>query len=282
LKSSFLHCLLVCSALLLTSCATPNFKERLLIAKEIALQAGFEKTTFQAPKFSLVGWKKITRPDLNTLIVYIEGDGKAWSTRFKISKNPTPVNPLTLHLAVNDYRPNILYLSRPCQFKDIELTKSCKAKYWTSHRYGKEIIDTYHEVFEQIKLLYNINEFKLIGYSGGGLVAALLSAQRNDIVNLMTVAANLDHIEWAAYHHVTPLTGSLNLFSFISGLDKIKQLHLWGENDSIVPVEVNQNVLKYLMKNRFVHYKIYNDFDHHCCWIEQWSTILDNHQVYLD
>jgi hypothetical protein len=42
------------------------------------------------------------------------------------------------------------------------------------------------------------------------LVASLVAARRHDVVRLVTVAGNLDHLAWTTLHGVSPLTGSLN------------------------------------------------------------------------
>ena len=36
------------------------------------------------------------------LTLYLEGDGRAWASRYRLSSDPTPVNPLALRLAAVD------------------------------------------------------------------------------------------------------------------------------------------------------------------------------------
>ncbi len=272
--------LFFCSIIIFVhSCATTGFIERQETAKKIAEDAGFHKVVFDTGLFNVSGWEKII--DLENdrtqasglMVVYIEGDGRAWESRHKVSKNPTPINPLALRLAVQERRPYVLYLGRPCQFVRIKKGDNCQEKYWTSHRYSQDIINAYHALFEQLKEKKGVQRFELVGFSGGGVVAALLAAQRKDIDFITTIASNLDHFFWADYHKVTPLNGSLDVFSYISGLSDVSQYHLWGANDSIVPFALNKKILNQLLNNTNVSYEVYENFNHYCCWVEHWTDI---------
>ncbi len=259
------------SLLLLSACTTHSYKSRKQTAETAALEANFQQFNFDTVLFQIYGWKKITQPLNKTLVIYIEGDGQAWKTRFKISKNPTPRKPMSLYLAIQDSSVNIIYLARPCQFINLEKSSHCQSKYWGSHRYSQEVIDSYHSVLNQIRHTYNIKKFELVGYSGGGIIAALLAGQRNDITKLITIASNLDHLAWTQYHNISPLSGSLNLYSNQLDFSKINQLHLWGAKDSIVPYEINKNLLDKKLNNELSSYIIYKQFDHSCCWVENWN-----------
>ena len=74
----------------------------------------------------------------------------------------------------------------------------------------------------------------LIGFSGGGAVAALLAEMRNDVAALITVCGNLDHPTWTAMHRVTPLYGSLNPVDHTSRLSALPQVHFVGGADDNV------------------------------------------------
>ncbi|MEX2353586.1 MAG: alpha/beta hydrolase, partial [Gammaproteobacteria bacterium] len=49
-------------------------------------------------------------------VVYIEGDGRAYVSRHRVSADPVPRNPLAFRLAVVDPSPAVIYIARPCQF----------------------------------------------------------------------------------------------------------------------------------------------------------------------
>ena len=238
----------------------------------LAVDAGFKPIYFETEWFQIYGLEKIKAPINKKLIIYIEGDGQAWKTRFKISKNPTPRKPLSLYLAIQDSYENIIYLARPCQFVDIETMSNCSPEYWTSHRYGEKVLSSYHSVLNQISNIYHIKKFEIVGYSGGGVIAALLAGQRNDISRLTTVASNLDHLRWTQHHKVSPLKGSLDLYSIDLDFSNIVQRHFWGAQDEIVSYEMNQALLEKL-DNTYLKYYIYEQFNHSCCWIENWDTL---------
>ncbi len=68
-----------------------------------------------------------------------------------------------------------------------------------------------------------LDHLTLVSYSGGGAVATLVAARRNDVHNLVTVAGVLDHELWTRNHHLSPSTGSLNLADVWPGLTNIAQ-----------------------------------------------------------
>src|SRR5262245_60050521 len=52
--------------------------------------------------------------------IYIEGDGELTNDFHMDSKNPTPRNPVSLHLATRDKSENLAWIARPCQYNGIE------------------------------------------------------------------------------------------------------------------------------------------------------------------
>ena len=71
----------------------------------------------------------------------------------------------------------------------------------------------------------------MIGFSGGGAVAILVSAQRRDVTGIRTVAGNLNHKVWTTYHNVNPLKGSLNAVDVANKVSDIPQIHYVGDLD---------------------------------------------------
>lgn len=245
--------------------------------KNIYLQdSGFTPIAFDSISFNLEAWK-IFASDKETLVIYIEGDGRAWKTRFKLSTDPSPDDPLALKLSTLDNADSILYLARPCQFRskaDVKCQNSYK--YWSSHRYSEEVLMVYNQILNQLKKQYGFKQFQLIGYSGGGVVASLLAAIRSDVVSLITISSNLDHQSWVDYHQVSPLSGSLTLYQHLQGLSQVRQFHLWGSNDKLVPAQLNSGLIKklQLLHQDNVSMFIIDQYSHHCCWKENWSKIL--------
>lgn len=171
----------------------------------------------------------------DTLTIYIEGDGNAWASRRSISEDPTPKNPLALKLAVLDPSPNVAYLARPCQYTPHDLNRACTADIWTDSRFSEMVIDNMNQAVEQLKEQYQAKRIQLVGFSGGAAVAVLIAARRNDVINLKTVAGDLDHQALSGYHKTTPLGNSLNPKAVAYQLIYLPQYHFAGEKDKTVP-----------------------------------------------
>ena len=138
----------------------------------------------------------IPTKDKPVLTVYIEGDGLAWRTRSIPSTNPTPIDPVGLKLALAHPLGNAAYLARPCQYVGGHTARGCDQSYWTNKRFAREVIESSNEALTTLKLEFGARHLQLVGYSGGGAVAALLAAKRDDVIRLVTVAGNLEHLAW--------------------------------------------------------------------------------------
>ena len=122
----------------------------------------------------------------------------------------------------------------------------------------------------------NPPRLQLVGYSGGGTVAALVAARRSDIQWLTTVAGNLDHAKWTELHELTPLSQSLNPADFANDLRDIPQLHLLGENDDNITIEVLDSYRKALNGAEDLRFEVVPDYTHKCCWEEVWPGVVCN------
>ncbi len=213
------------------------------------------------------------------LMVYIEGDGRAWRNRREPSLDPTPLNPLGMKLAMaSDPQFDTAYIGRPCQFAARQ-SEHCQVPVWTSDRYSQASVDAAGAAIDQLKQS-NTQDVVLVGYSGGGVIAALLSRQRTDTMALITVAANLDTSAWTSHHGVSPLTGSLNPADYPTTLMKVPQLHFTGGDDTIVPPQIISRYLQSIDLDIAVHQRELEGYDHRCCWVENWPRLLE--QVLLE
>ncbi len=226
----------------LAGCATLNVDTRRDTARSIATGANLAPFTVAGGPFVLAGYRRITKAGAPAS-VYIEGDGFAWIDRYTVSPNPTPIDPVALRLAASDRQPNVIYLARPCQYVALEQQKSCGPQYWTNLRFAPEVINSYDAALNQLKKKTGVSGFDLVGFSGGGAIAALLAARRDDVKSLRTVAGNLDHVALNKAHKVSPLTGSLNAIDIASRLDHLPQTHVSGSDDTIVPPWVAEHFL---------------------------------------
>lgn len=214
----------------------PTIEQRLTTSKNLYKKQNLNETTYKSFSFDIYS---IQDENLNcknkTIKIFIEGDGLAWITRTTISSNPTPINPIALELMLKEKNSCKIYLARPCQYAN---SKNCSKKYWTSHRFSEKIIDAYLEILDKIKKKYKNSSFEMIGYSGGGAIATILSAKRSDVKELITYAGNLNIEKWSEIHNITPLYGSLNPADFSIELESLSQTHYIGKKDKIIPIEV--------------------------------------------
>lgn len=205
------------------------------------------------------------------LVIYFEGDGLAWLSSTRPSSDPTPLDPVGLQMAMAQTGPLAkAYVARPCQYV---LDALCRQKHWTSHRFSKEVIDSTAQVVDELKRRTGASRLVLVGYSGGGAVAALLAAQRQDVDALVTVAGNLDTHAWVRHHGLSPLTGSMNPRDHANQMQGAAQFHFVGGKDKIVPASLIKNFTRTDADRRLVHVLHQADFDHVCCWAQNWSRL---------
>lgn len=248
------------------------FRTPLEKANEILAGKGFEFVLFKSERFDLVGFVKNRGGSEDTLVVYIEGDGFAWKNRSTVSDDPTPKNLLVLQLAALDAGAKVCYLGRPCQFVGGDLS-GCNRKYWTTHRYSEEVIAAADEAISRIRETVGADKIGLIGYSGGGSLAALIAARRTDTAWLATIAANLDHSAWTSYHDVTPLSGSLNPADVTQNLQSVPQIHFVGGKDDNVPEFIVKSYLKRMTDPSRTKIVVLSEYTHDCCWVQGWTRL---------
>lgn len=203
------------------------------------------------------------------VVVYIEGDGRAWVTRKKPSDNPTPSHSLVLRLMEKDPRPKA-YLARPCMYIQNE---NCKQEFWTEARHSSLMVNVMNAAVDEIKKYYQASEIEFIGHSGGGAMAILLAAKRNDVKSITTIAGNLDIEFFTEYHHVTPMVGSLNPIHYTANVRSISQLHLVGGDDHVVPEKI-ANRYKEKINSDCVKVKVFEGFTHFKGWGSIWPAVF--------
>lgn len=266
--------LLAClSVVALSACAPSGLEARRADARAVAADAGWRRVSIDAGAFTLIAHQARTVWPARTLSVYLEGDGLAWLNRAQPSFDPTPLDPVALHLALRQPSGTTVHLSRPCQFTLGAERRNCSNKYWTSHRFAPEVVDAMSTAIDQLKAAHSAQGIELIGYSGGGAIAALLAARRGDVVRLITVAGNLDHAAWTRLHRISPLSASLNAADAAPALAHMRQVHFVGAKDREVPPELAQSWIQRLHPNTSATLRVVPGFDHSCCWAEAWPTL---------
>lgn len=258
---------------LLGACAVvPPPSDRRTLADELARAQGWQARQIPSGPFDLVAYLPTDIHPGEQLTVYIEGDGLAWVTSSQPSADPTPRVPTGLQLALKHPEGNAAYLARPCQYGDAQ-AQGCAERYWTSARFAPEVIDAESKALDEIKARFQAKQLTLVGYSGGGAVAALLAARRSDVVRLITVAGNLDHVAWTQHHRIRPLIDSLNPADQRVALSKIPQWHFVGAQDRVVPPLVANSFSAGFAQERKPKIVLINDYNHICCWADDWTNL---------
>ncbi|MDP3560760.1 MAG: hypothetical protein Q8R83_01105 [Legionellaceae bacterium] len=245
---------------------------RAMQAASLAKAAGWHEHAIHTPLFTLKTYGSPTPKKTDTLTIYIEGDGLAWLSEDTPSANPTPIVPTGLQMAIHNQQNNsIVYLARPCQFVSKEEWGHCRQAYWTHLRFSPEVINAMNQAIEQLKKDYHAKHIILIGYSGGGTIATLITARRTDVIQLVTVAAILDTDFWVRQENLTPLYGSLNPADTWKQLISVPQTHWVGEKDTVVPKTVAFAFAKRFPATKKPKIIVIPAFDHACCWATDWK-----------
>lgn len=257
----------------LVGCAgIPQPAERQAYADRLAGAKGWEAEDLAVEGFVLRSYHPAQRPKVDTLTVYLEGDGLAWITPSMPSRNPTPVEPLALRLALAQPYGDAVYLARPCQYVE-HFSQDCAQRYWTSARFAPEVMRAMAQAVEQLKQQAAATRLILVGYSGGAAIAAWLAAQRTDVAALVSVAGNLDHPAWTRHHRIHALSDSVSPETYRQPLHDLPQWHFVGGRDRVIPPSLVQGFAHNISPLAAQGVVVLPEFDHHCCWVEHWPDL---------
>ena len=241
-------------------------KNRIKYADNLVKNTQFIPKNIETSHFYLFSYQKFNNLQNKVLNIYIEGDGLAWRSRNRLSKNPTPTNPVALKMALADNADNIIYIARPCQYIDFKNDKNCQNRqYWSQARFSKEVVKSINDAIDKIKKNHDFKKVNLYGFSGGGGLAVLVASLRDDVVSIKTIAANLNHKKIGEIHQATPLSLSLDPVDFISDIAHIKQLHIAGGSDKIVLDYVIRDFVDQVnnySKSNKAQFKLIKEADH--------------------
>lgn len=240
-------------------------------AERISIQAtelGLVRELLQGTRYRHVSY--LSGPsDADALHVYIDGDGSPWRQRNRVSTDPTPKRAIMLELMSIDSTKS-LYLGRPC-YHGLANDLCCTPWLWTHGRYSVIVVDSMEAALRSYVQHAPPQRLRFFGFSGGGALAVLLAARFPETDTVVTIAGNLDIEAWAQHHGYTPLTGSLNPAS-LPPLDRsVRQLHLVGLRDAIVPPVLVERYLQGQPHSELIRYP---EFDHNCCWREIWPSMM--------
>jgi alpha-beta hydrolase superfamily lysophospholipase len=228
---------------------------------------GLARAPLHAGKFDLFALARQS-PGAETLSIYIEGDGAPWAAHSP-PRDPTPREPIALALAAADPSPALAWVARPCQYLDAPALAGCDRAYWTVRRFAPEVVQAYDSAVTELKNRSGAQRVRLVGYSGGGVIAVLVAMRRGDVERVVTVAAPLSVADWVAWHRLTPLAGSLDPRRE-PGAVRVPGVHFAGASDKTVPA----GIIAAYVESKGGRLVEIPGFDHECCWARDWPHLL--------
>jgi pimeloyl-ACP methyl ester carboxylesterase len=143
--------------------------------------------------------------------------------------------------------------------------RNCSSEYWNYKRGSEEVISAINQVISIIKLREGFLSIKIIGYSGGGAIAALITARRDDVEKLVTIAGNLNYDLFTKIHKLTPMSGSIDPITIAKQINSTPQIHYVGGEDKIVPEQIAGSFSDKVVVVKGIT---------HISWSEKWGEIV--------
>lgn len=224
--------------------------------------AGFEHHRLASADFSVHGWLRVRGGE--TLTVVIEGDGASWFNPRWPPADPTPEASQAAALALA-LPGSAAYLARPCQF---ERTSACRLEHWTSTRFAPELVTALDRGLSELKRLSGVKSLRLVGHSGGGVMAVLLAQRRTDVGSVVTLMAPLAVGEWTGQLELSPLVGSDPMAKPSLTMPAI---HVAGGRDAIVPAAI----VRHYVAAKGGKYVEWPQADHACWPIESARHLVE-------
>lgn len=205
-----------------------------------------------AEHFPLHAWLRPAAQE--TLTVIIEGDGASWFNPRWPPSDPTPEYSQAAALA-RTLPGAVAYLGRPCQF---EPSPPCRIEHWTSARFSGELVAALDGALDDLKRTSGATRLRLVGHSGGGVMAVLLAQRRSDVVAVVTLMAPLALDAWTRRLGVSALIGDdpLRLPALA-----VPAFHIAGGRDAIVPPDV----VRTYVEAKGGTYMLWPEAEH-ACW----------------
>jgi dienelactone hydrolase len=209
------------------------------------------------------------------LVVYLDGDGLPWdATGQHPSVDPTTRHPIALQLLALTPEPSV-YVSRPCYQELVDA--ACTTATWTSARYSLPVVESLAAAIRSATRTRNASGVILVGYSGGGTLAVLVAEKLQDVIAVVTIGANLDTDAWARHHDYLLLADSLNPAQD-SHPHPWREVHLQGARDTVVPMATTS---AYFSQHPGAQRRIFDEYDHVCCWVDNWPVLFAELQAAL-
>ena len=241
-------------------------------AWEFASSRGFVDARLSDPHLKAL-LRQRPSDDTGRLTIYIESDGAPWPFRDAPPADPTPLKRTVLAMADGDPSVLVAYLGRPCQYLEPQDLERCDPLNWTLGRFSPDAVAATVRAVDALIRASGASNVALVGYSGGGAMAALVAAARSDVSCLVTLAAPLDTDAWTDAIGVSRLAASRNPLEVAPRLAGLAQTHFRGRDDRLVPLATAARFLARVPAARVTDL---DGVDHTCCWQDAWPRLRES------
>ncbi len=234
-----------------------------------AVAVSMRRREITAGSFRLTTYSRI-RDTNKPVTIYIEGDVRGWLPSADPGIDATPDDSMGLRLAALDPSTNVVFISHPCQFGIGD--PACFDEFWEKGALAQQVFASINRAVDHVAIVFAHPQLNLVGYSGGGAVAAVLASRRRDVVSLRTIAGNLDPDGNGRAHASDPQNDFIDPMEIASRLALLPQEHFVGDKDVFVPPFLTENFVKaigvsYCVKVTHVPYAT-----HQTGWQEVWAS----------
>ena len=260
--------LALCTAAAMLACSCTG---RHIVADDLAAAAAYTKVAVGGTQFTHVVYSAGGGAPHAPVWVYIEGDGVPWIDETMPARDPTPRALVALDLMAKGPRPAV-HLGRPCYFGSAG-DPPCGPVWWTHRRFGPEVVASMVAALRRLidERGWRGRAINLVGFSGGGTLATLMASRLEGVCALVSIASPLDIDEWTVSRGFSPLVGSENPARLPPIDSNVRQLHLRGERDPIVPPD---NGIEFRRKNPAARFRVVESVDHGPGWVAIWTSLV--------
>jgi pimeloyl-ACP methyl ester carboxylesterase len=236
---------------------------------------GSQIQEFRTPSGAPIHWVHLNRVENNNVTFYIEGDGDAYVSRTRPSKNPTPTNPLALNLALADRSENVFYLARPCQFVPSGANRSCRSPVWTTERFSPATIKAYVSLLNRIISEHGFRQVTLVGFSGGASIVLGAAPNVKHLALVKTVAGYITRKSLNRSKGVPTNYAQTDPFSNLQDVVSIPQIHFSGSRDKVIPTAFIREFSKKVTELGGCSRHIEVATDHLSDWKQLWLRLVE-------
>lgn len=254
----------------LAGCAAGDGEARRADASAFAAALGFQRVSYAHPVLPI---ESFVRRGGGPVYVMVEGDGAAWETRRRASDDPTPRDFTGLRVAAAVDDGTVIYLGRPCQYVSEDVLAACDDAYWTDRRFAPEVMARYASIVRGIADDHPSVPLRLAGYSGGGVIAAVVAA-RTGAERVVTLATPLDTAAWTDHHGVSALAPAEDAIAVAGPLCGVRQVHFFGAEDTVVPRGTAARFEALMSSCPDVTFETVPQFSHTCCWAQSPGPVV--------